>query len=150
MIYREYAVKNYQFVTIQINQASAVNRQYFPDLPNLRDVYTTGIVFYNAGNMAKDINNVALCTTNNYNKCYLTLNVNGEEVIQNLDLKQLQAIRSNGNAYNPNGYLPLTPMKIDFQKSYVNVASGQNLGATVPFSFCFGIYYYYPNQIVKK
>ena len=78
------------------------------------------------------------------------VSIAGTGVSKYLDLKQLQPIRSNGNAYNPNGYLPLTPMKIDFQKSYVNVASGQNLGATVPFSFCFGIYYYYQNQIVKK
>lgn len=149
MLYREYAVKNYQFVTIQVNTASAVNRQYFPDLPNLRDVYTTGIVFYNAGVFTKDINNVSPCTTNNYNKCYLTINVDGMEVIQNLDLKFLLPFSGNGTEYNPSGYLPISPMKIDYQKSYVNVASGQNLGATVPFSFCFGIYYYYPNQIRK-
>jgi hypothetical protein len=145
MIIREYAIKNYQFVTIQINQANAVNRQYFPDLPNLRDVYTTSIVLYTAGQFAKDINNVTPVTTNNYQKCYLTLNVDGNEVIQNMDLKHLQPIATNGNSYNASGVLPLAPVKIDYQKSYVNIASGQNTGST-QFSFCFGIYYFYPNQ----
>lgn len=146
MIIREYAIKNYQFVTIQINQSNAVNRQYFPDLPNLRDVYTTAIVVYTAGQFLKDINNVSPITTNNYNKCFLTINVDGNEVIQNLDLKHLQPQASNGNAYNASGVLPLAPVKIDYQKSYVNIASGNNTGSTVPFSFCFGIYYFYPNQ----
>jgi hypothetical protein len=145
MIIREYAIKNYQFVTIQINQANAVNRQYFPDLPNLRDVYTTSIVLYTAGQFLKDINNVTPVTTNNYQKCYLTLNVDGNEVIQNMDLKHLQPIATNGNSYNASGVLPLAPVKIDYQKSYVNIASGQNTGST-QFSFCFGIYYFYPNQ----
>ena len=146
MIIREYAIKNYQFVTIQINQTNAVNRQYFPDLPNLRDVYTTSIVCYTAGQFLKDINNVSPVTNNNYNKCYLTLNVDGNEVIQNMDLKHLQPQAGNGVAYNASGVLPLAPVKIDYQKSYVNIASGQNTGSTVPFSFCFGIYYFYPNQ----
>lgn len=146
MITKEYAIKNYQFVTIQINQANAVNRQYFPDLPNLRDVFTTGIVFYTAAQFGKDVNNVTPITTNNYNKCYLTLNVDGNEVIQNLDLRYLQSISGQNNSYNASGTLPLAPVKIDFQKSYVNIASGQNTGSTV-FSFCFGIYYYYPTQI---
>jgi len=146
MIIREYAIKNYQFVTIQINQSNAVNRQYFPDLPNLRDVYTTSIVCYTATQFAKDINNVLPVSYDNLNKCYLTLNVDGVEVIQNIDLKFLQPQSANNISYNASGVLPLAPVKIDYQKSYVNIASGQNTGSTTPFSFCFGIYYFYPNQ----
>jgi hypothetical protein len=146
MLVRENAIKNYQFVTIQVNQINQVNRIYFPDLPNLRDVYTTSIVVYNIGSFAKDMNNVSPVSVNNFQKCYLTINVDGIEKIQNLDLRYLSPLSVNTLSFNPGGVLPMQPIKIDFQKSYVNIASGQNTGGTVPFSFCFGIYYYYPNK----
>lgn len=147
MLVRENAIKNYQFVTIQVNQQNAVNRLYFPDLPNLRDVYTTNIEIYNLGAFFKDVNNVQPVSIAGFQKSYLTINVDGNEVIQNLDLRYLSTISTPLISFNPSGVLPLKPMKIDYQKSYVNVASGQNLGISVPFSFCFGVYYYYPNEL---
>jgi hypothetical protein len=141
MIFQDYSVYNYQLVTIQVNTANAVGRQYFPDLPNLRNVQTLGIVAYHSNIFAKDNNGVALVGSTQYGYSYLTLTVGNEEVIQNMDLTYFNPIIGNNVQYNPFGILPLNGQRFDFSKSYVTIATGQTGSATQPYSYAFGIYY---------
>ena len=141
MIFQDYPVFNYQLVTIQVNTASVTAKQYFPDLPNLRDVQTLAIVAYHANIFAKDNNGVALVDYVQFVYSALTLTVGNEEVIQNLDLQCFNPIMGNSVSYNPFGMLPLKGQRFDFSKSYVTITSGQTGSATVPYSYAFGIYY---------
>jgi hypothetical protein len=141
MIFQDYPVFNYQFVTIQVNTASVTARQYFPDLPNLRDVQTLGIVAYHANIFSTDNNGVALVDVTQFITSALTLVVGNEEVIQNLDLQQFNPIVGNNVQYNPFGLIPLNGQRFDFSKSYVSLTSGIPGSATVPYSYAFGIYY---------
>jgi hypothetical protein len=142
MIFQDYPVFNYQFVTIQVNTASVTAKQYFPDLPNLRNVQTLGIVAYHANIFAKDNNNVSLVTIEQFLYSALTLTVNNEEIIQNMDLQCFNPIVGNNVQYNPFGMLPLKGQRFDFSKSYVTITSGQTGSASpIPYSYAFGIYY---------
>jgi len=141
MIFQDYPVFNYQFVTIQVNTASVTARQYFPDLPNLRDVQTLGIVAYHANIFAKDNNGVSIVDYTQFAYSALTLTVGNEEVIQNMDLQCFNPIVGNNVQYNPFGMLPLKGQRFDFSKSYVTITSGQTGSETFPYSYAFGIYY---------
>jgi hypothetical protein len=141
MIFQDYPVLNYQFVTIQVNTASVTARQYFPDLPNLRDVKVLGITSYHANIFAKDNNGVNLVDYTQFIYSALTLVVGNDEVIQNMDLQIFNPIVGNNVQYNPFGNVPLNGQKIDFSKSYVTITAGQTGSATVPYSYAFGIYY---------
>jgi hypothetical protein len=141
MIFQEYQVFNYQFVTIQVNTASVTARQYFPDLPNLRNVRTLGIVAYNANVFTKDNNGVSIVDVAQFVNSSLTLTVGNEEVIQNLDLQYFNPIMGQNAQFNPSGVMPLNGQRFDFSKSYVTLTTGQPGSATVPYSYAFGIYY---------
>ena len=141
MIFQDYPVFNYQFVTIQVNTASVTARQYFPDLPNLRNVQTLGIVAYHANIFSTDNNGVALVDVTQFITSALTLVVGNEEVIQNLDLQYFNPIVGNNVQYNPFGLMPLKGQRFDFSKSYVSLTSGTPGSVTVPYSYAFGIYY---------
>jgi hypothetical protein len=141
MIFQDYPVFNYQFVTIQVNTASVTAKQYFPDLPNLRNVQTLGIVAYHANIFAKDNNGVDLVGYNQFSLSALTLTVGNEEVIQNLDLQYFNPIMGQNAQFNPNGMIPLLGQRFDFSKSYVSITATNTGSATVPYSYAFGIYY---------
>jgi len=140
MIFQDYPVFNYQFVTIQVNTSSVTAKQYFPDLPNLRDVQTLGIVAYHANIFATDNNGVSLVSYNQFSLSALTLTVGSEEVIQNLDLQYFNPIMGQNAQFNPNGLMPLKGQRFDFSKSYVSITA-TNSGGTAPYSYAFGIYY---------
>jgi hypothetical protein len=141
MIFQDYPIFNYQFVTIQVNTASVTAKQYFPDLPNLRNVQTLGIVAYHSTIFEKDNNGVSLVNLGQFIISALTLTVGNEEVIQNLDLQYFNPIMGQNVQFNPNGLMPLKGQRFDFSKSYVTISSGQTGSATVPYSYAFGIYY---------
>lgn len=129
---------NYQFVSVNANQYQ--ERYYFPDLPNLRNVLTHRIVAYHNGIFTNDINNQALCTPSVVSSSYLTINQNGIEVIQKLDLTSIVSVTSRNALVNENGTLELMPIKIDFSKSYISLSLGFQ-SITYPFVYAFGIYY---------
>lgn len=141
MIFQDYPVFNYQFVTIQVNTASVTAKQYFPDLPNLRDVQTLAIIAYNANVFTKDNNGVSIVDVAQFVNSSLTLTVGNEEVIQNLDLQYFNPIMGQNAQFNPSGVMPLNGQRFDFSKSYVTLTTGQPGSATVPYSYAFGIYY---------
>lgn len=142
MIFQDYPVFNYQLVTIQVNTASVTTKQYFPDLPNLRNVQTLGIIAYHNGIFNRDNNGVQIVGSSQFNYSALTLTVGNEEVIQLLDLVYFNPIIGNGVPYNPSGVMPLNGQRFDFSKSYVTLTSGQPGAASpLPYSYAFGIYY---------
>jgi len=135
MQYNTKPYENYQFVSIQMQ--SAQGRYYFPDLPNLREVYTTAIVFYPYNISPTDNNGFA--GSLGYTNAFLTLNSNGEEFIQKLGLINLITIAQNAKQ-NLFGLTTFPNVKIQYQKSYVEMAYGTSV-PTFPSCFEFGIYY---------
>jgi hypothetical protein len=136
MTYNTKPFENYQFVSIQMQ--SAQGRYYFPDLPNLREVYTTGIIFYPPNISPNDVNNFT--ATGGYINSYITLNCNGEEFIQKLGLINLITISQN-NKQNLFGLTTLPNVKIQYQKSYIEPAYGLSSPISFPSCFQFGVYY---------
>lgn len=130
---------NYQFVSLQANAIQ--ERYYFPDLPNLRDAKIYRMVCYSSNQFSVDINNVSLANLSIINSSYITINSNGIEVIQKLDLTTFVTNASANTFTNMNGSFDLSPMYIDFSKSYVQLSQGAAISPTVPFVYAFGIYY---------
>ena len=135
MTYNTKPFENYQFVSIQMQ--SVQGRYYFPDLPNLRDVYTTALVYYPPNISYRDVNGFTPAT--NYQSCYLTLNSNGEEFVQKLGLINLIPFVQYATQ-NPQGYTTFPNVKIQYEKSYVEVAYG-GTAPTFPSCYQFGVYY---------
>ena len=134
-------IKKAEYVEVAIPTGNTLQRIYFPDLPNLRDVQTLGIVAYHANIFAKDNNGVDLVPLTQFGYSALTLTVGNEEVIQNMDLQYFNPIVGNAVQYNPFGMLPLKGQRFDFSKSYVTITSGQVGSLITPYSYAFGIYY---------
>jgi hypothetical protein len=139
MITTQNRIQNYQFVSIAAT--SAQDRYYFPDLPNLRNVITHRIVSYHVGHFTNDINNQPMVTQAVFNSSFLTINSNGTEVIQKLDLACFNTVVTKNAYANQNGVFELQPMMIDFSKSYVTIGQGTILVPTFPYVYAFGIYY---------
>lgn len=132
-------IQQYQFVSIAALQSQ--DRYYFPDLPNLRNVLTHKIVAYNVSLFSNDINNQPMVTEAVFHSSYLTINVNGTENIQRLDLNMFNTVAARNSHANMNGSVELSPVNIDFSKSYVSIAQGTILTPVYPFVYAFGIYY---------
>ena len=143
MIYNTTPLYNYQFASVQVNNAQ--NRYYFPDLPNLRDVKTYAIQTYNADFLTKDINNVSVVSRTDMANAYITLYANNREVFQRLDLQYFLTLvdysNLTANYASWSGALPIDYLKIDFSKSFIEYASGYTPTTTTPYVFPFGIYY---------
>jgi len=131
-------ISNYQFVSVQAT--SVASRYYFPDLPNLREVITTGIVCYQSGVSPKDRDGFN-CSDQILNS-YVTFVTGNEEFISKIDLATLFSIAAEGK-YHPNGLFSINPTKIDFSKSYVECSGG---APTFPCCWQFGIFYEYPGN----
>jgi hypothetical protein len=133
-------IVNYQFVTIQANDFA--QRQYFPDLPNLRNVRTWGIVAYSSRTIPQDINNINVISEPNAQNCFVTLVTGNNEFIQKLDLTAFFVIAGNLKNNNTNGTFSIDGVTIDFSKSYIEFPSGAGAySGTYPYSVPFGIYY---------
>ena len=143
MLFNQKPFSNYQLASITM-QASAA-RYYFPDLPQLRNVLTTNLVFYGPQTSANDNNGFA--ATFAFQNAYVTFNVNGEEVIRQMDLQRLQTISVYG-AFYPQGLTSFANLQIDYAKSYVELAPGAT-PPTFPSCFQFGVYYTRKNYKVQ-
>lgn len=134
---------NYQFVSIVIPSASST-RIYFPDLPNLRGVFTTGITLYQSQQFTQDPNGMTISSFAG-NFSYVTLVENNIERFQQIDGCTLSPMAGQPNTWsNVEGVLSLKPTMFDYSKSYVQFASGFTPVANTVIPF--GIYYLYPNQ----
>lgn len=143
MIFNYNRVYNYQFVSVVISNSTAT-RIYFPDLPNLRDVYTIGISMYNATIFAQDPNGLTISSFAGANT-YVTLVESNIERFQQIDGSQMCPIAGRPDNYNNvEGMMSIKPTKFDYSKSYIQFINGFSPVANTVIPF--GIYYLYPNQ----
>jgi hypothetical protein len=131
------------FQLASITQTATANRYYFPDLPNLREVFTTAISVYPTQISSTDNNSFTAAAIDN---AYVTFNVNGEEYIQRLELFRLVNMATT-DRFSFEGLFTVDYLKIDYSKSYVELAPGTAIA--FPSCFQFGIYYD-KNPKVKK
>lgn len=143
MITNSNRIFNYQFVSVVIPSTTAT-RIYFPDLPNLRNVYTLGVVMYNSQVFTKDPNGLTISSFAG-NNTFVTLVENNIERFQQLDGSTLNPIGGRpDNFSNVEGLLSIKPRIFDFSKSYIQFTS--TFTPTANTVIPFGIYYLYPNQ----
>lgn len=142
MNYNDKKLNNYQFVSI-VASVAGQPRYYFPDLPNLREVFTTNIVAYD--NTVMQYNPDGLSLANSAaNLCFLTLVVGNEEVISKIDLATLKPLytgQTTARYNNPGGNFAIPPTVFDYSKSYIEVYNPGTIIANT--CFCFGIYFDY-------
>lgn len=143
MIFNYNKTYNYQFVSIVIPSASS-SRIYFPDLPNLRDVYTTDIVMYQYTQFTQDPNGLTVSSFSG-NGTYVTLVEGNIERFQQIDGTTLNPIGGRPDVWNNvDGMLSIKPTKFDYSKSYIQFISG--FTPTANNVVTFGIHYLYPNE----
>lgn len=128
-------VKNYQFVSIYCTAKQ--NRYYFPDLPNLRNVRTNYLYCY-ANNILR-VDEANRANTSNYSLANLTLVQGNDEFVKQVDLSLLAPHWTTDVQSSIQGGFALSPVQIDFSKSYVEISPA--VTPVFPFSFCFGIFY---------
>jgi hypothetical protein len=127
---------NFQFVSIPVLQYQ--NKYYFPDLPQLRNAKIQRIHCYFNGVINKDVSNVTTITYLNAIGMCLTLYGNGEELIKQLDLPQIQPFQVKSLPILNDGDMYFDNLEIDFSKSYVEAPVNF---FTVVTSLNFGIFY---------
>ena len=143
MLFNYNRVYNYQFVSVIIPSATTA-RIYFPDLPNLRNVYTIGISCYNYITFATDANGFTV-NNNPPADANITLVENNIERFQGIDAATINPITGLGqNFANLEGMLSIKPTMFDYSKSYIQMPTG--FVATPNTSIPFGIYYLYPHE----
>lgn len=145
MNYNQKNIANFQFVSV-IASVAGQPRYYFPDLPNLRDVFTTCIVAYDNTTFQYNPDGISLAS-NAANTCFLTLVVGNNEVISKIDLATLKPIytgQTTARFNNPTGNFAIPPTMFDYSKSYVEVYNPSTVTANT--CFCFGVYYEYPKK----
>lgn len=143
MLFNNNPVDNFQLFSVRFN--AAANKYYFPDLPNLRDVYTTGITVYPRGVLGTDDGGIS--TDSNYMRCYMTLVEGNEEFIQKIDIVQMNPIAVDATFSSNQGQFLIANKKIHFSKSYVEFAYGQTASA---FPTCLVIGVYYSKTSISK
>lgn len=128
----------FQLISVPV---TAFSRRFnFPDLPELRDVYTTAIVHYPYYIMRTD-NNGVNTSTDAITESFVTLMEGNKEYLKQVDLMLFNPFRSNLTYGNRSGVLSLQPKKIDFSQSYVEISQNVTTLPSIPFVFLFGIYY---------
>ena len=143
MLFNYNKVYNYQYVGVVIPSTSNT-RIYFPDLPNLRDLYTIGISCYNASVFATDPSGLTISSFGN-NDTFITLVENNIERFMALDTSTLNPIAGrSGNYSNVEGMLSIKPTKFDYSKSYLQFTSSFSPVANTVIPV--GIYYLYPHE----
>ena len=144
MTFNYNSVYNYQFVSVVIPSATNT-RIFFPDLPNLRNVYTIGITMYTYNQFAVDPNGMTVNIASGANS-YVTLVEGNIERFQQIDGATLNPIGGIPDNYNNvEGMLSIKPCIFDYSKSYVQFINGFTPVANTVIPF--GIYYLYPNQM---
>lgn len=145
MTYSNYQTENYQLVSVLL--PAAQQRYYFPDLPNLREVFTYGICAYTRTLFQYDNNGVS--QDDRYNRVYVTLVNSGEEVIQKMDLISMVSISADAGWGSNNGLFMIGGQKIQYNKSYIEYGFGTSPSA-YPSVLTFGVYYSRKNFTTPK
>lgn len=143
MIFNYNKVYNYQFVSVVIPSTTST-RIYFPDLPNLRDVYTVGISMYSSTVISQDPSGLTISAFSG-NNTFVTLVENNIERFQQLEGACLSSLGGGVSSWaNSDGSLSIKPTKFDYSKSYIQFTASFGLVANTVIPF--GIYYLYPHE----
>jgi hypothetical protein len=137
-IIRQKDIECFKLAFIKVNAAQ--QRYYFPDLPELRNVYLDSMSFYSAGIFPVNKEGVPLVNTSINLPVFLTLYSEGQERILKMDCAYLQNISVSNIASSQDSRFNFDKLKVDFSKSYVQYSSASTPQAP-PYSFLFGIFY---------
>ena len=137
---------NTQIASIVIPQGSTLQRHYFPDLPNLRDVHLLGLETFSVGSLTDDPNNVAIVNNALLQCTYLTLvNAQSDQFVYRFPLINL--IRTYNNTGAPFVYVEslnqFAGQSAIFTKSFIEIADTTTISGAQDESVTFNIYFKY-------
>lgn len=137
---------NTQIANIRIPQSSTLQRHYFPDMPNLRDVHLFGLESFSVGSLTNDPNNVAVVNDALIQCTYLTLvNAKSDQFIYRFPLINL--IRTQNNTAAPFvsvfGLNEFAGQETIFTKSFIEIANTGTISGAQDESVVFNIYFKY-------
>lgn len=137
---------NTQVANIVIPTASTLQRHYFPDLPNLRDVHLLGIETFSVGSLTNDPNNVPVVNDALIQCTYLTLvNQKSNQFIYRFPLINL--IRTQNNTAAPFvsvfSLAEFAGQETIFTKSFIEIANTGTISGAQDESIVFNIFFKY-------
>ncbi len=139
MLFQNKAVDRFQLISVPV---TAFSRKFvFPDLPELRNVITTGIHYYPDKLSKTDNLGVDCWPAIDTLSAFVTFMQGNKEFISNLDLSTLVPFEANGVYGNRAGTLALNNVEIDYSQSYVSLSENVAAIAAYPKVFMFGIFY---------
>lgn len=135
---------NTQVAVIKIPTASTLQRHYFPDLPNLRNVHLLGLETFSIGSLTDDPNNVPTVNNALLQCTYLTLvNAQSDQFVYRFPLINL--IRTRNDTATPfvsvdalNEFAGMTAI---FTKSFIEIADTTTISGAQDESVIFNIFY---------
>ncbi len=143
-----FPIYNSKLVTIPVTVSSVVGKIYFPDQPDLLNTKIIGITAHSYSTMNTDVNGLAVVSYAQMVLSFLTLVEGNDEFIQGIGLQKFCPINTNLQPFNPGGFIPITPRKVDWTKSYVQI-SPSTTGDAATYSYVFNVYYLNYNNYVK-
>lgn len=138
---------NFQFVSINVQAVKT--KYFFPDLPNLRDVYVQRIHAYFSNTLFSDVNKVPSLTGTPgvANGAFMTLNKGSDEIFKQLEVSLIHPFFNKECIFNPGDEFVFDNINIDFSKSYIQIST---LNPAPPVAFNFGVFYIKKSDLVKK
>lgn len=143
-----FPIYNSKLITIPITTSSVVGKMYFPDQPDLKEAKITGITAHSYSTINTDPNGFAVVSYAQMVLSYLTLVEGNDEFIQGIGLQKFCPMYENLQPFNPGGYIPITPRKVDWTKSYVQLAPGIT-GDAASYAYVFNVFYMLPYNYPK-
>ena len=141
-------IYNSRLVIIPITTSAVVGKMYFPDQPDLLQAKIVGITAHSYSTLESDPNGVPVVSYAQMILSYLTLVEGNDEFVQGIGLQKFCPINANLQPYNPGGYIPIQPRKVDWTKSYVSIAPGV-AGDAASYSYVFNVFYMLPYNYPK-
>ena len=143
-----FPIYNSKLVTIPVTVSGVVGKLYFPDQPDLINAKVIGISAHSFSTMETDPDGLAVVSYAQMILSFLTLVEGNDEFLQGVGLQKFCPIYSNLQPFNPGGYIPITPRKVDFTKSYVTISPG-TAGDAATYSYVFNVFYMLPYNYPK-
>jgi hypothetical protein len=143
-----YPVYNSKLITIPVVTSGVVGKILFPDQPDLKEAKVIGIAAHSFSTMNTDPNGLAVVSYAQMVLSYLTLVDGNDEFIQGIGLQKFCPMYENLQPFNPGGYIPISPRRISWTKSYVTIAPG-TAGDAASYSYVFNVFYMLPYNYPK-
>jgi len=135
-------IYNTQTASIIIPQGSTLQRHYFPDLPNLRNVHLLGIETFFVNAVTDDPNNVAIANNNLMQCSYLTLvNAQSDQFVYRFPLANLNRTYNTNTDPHVEKLNEFAGMSAIFTKSFIEIADVTTISGAQDEAVLFNIYY---------